>query len=37
MLLEQVFHIPILASLGVVAAVLGTSIIASVKWPRTGH
>ena len=37
MLLEQVFHIPILASLGVVAAVLGTSILASVKWPRTGH
>jgi len=37
MLLEQVFHIPILASLGVVAAVLGTSIIASVKWPQTGH
>lgn len=37
MLLEQVFHIPILASLGVVAAVLGTSIFASVRWPRTGH
>jgi tellurite resistance protein TerC len=37
MLLEQVFHIPILASLGVVAAVLGTSIFASVKWPRTGR
>jgi tellurite resistance protein TerC len=37
MLLEYVFHIPILASLGVVAAVLGTSILASVKWPRTEH
>jgi tellurite resistance protein TerC len=37
MLLEYVFHIPILASLGVVAAVLGTSIFASVKWPRTEH
>jgi tellurite resistance protein TerC len=37
MLLEYVFHIPILASLGVVAAVLGTSILASVKWPRTDH
>src|SRR3954469_4538663 len=37
MLLEQFLHIPILASLGVVGAVLATSILASVKWPRTGH
>ena len=37
MLLEQLLHIPILASLGVVAAVLATSIVASIKWPRTGH
>jgi tellurite resistance protein TerC len=37
MLLEQLLHIPILASLGVVGVVLGTSIVASLKWPRTGH
>ena len=37
MLLEQFLHIPILASLGVVAAVLATSIVASIKWPRAGH
>jgi tellurite resistance protein TerC len=37
MLLEQLLHIPILASLGVVGVVLGTSILASLKWPRTGH
>jgi tellurite resistance protein TerC len=37
MLLEQLIHIPILASLGVVAVVLGTSILASLKSPRTGH
>jgi tellurite resistance protein TerC len=34
MLLEPFLHLPILASLGVVGAVLGTSILASVKWPR---
>ena len=37
MLLEGVFHIPIGASLGVVALVLASSIAASIKWPRTGH
>jgi tellurite resistance protein TerC len=37
MLLEQLLHIPILASLGVVGVVLGSSILASLKWPRTGH
>ena len=37
MLLEHFIHIPILASLGVVGAVLGTSIFASVKWPGEGH
>jgi TerC family integral membrane protein len=37
MLLEEFLHIPILASLGVVAVMLGTSIFASMKWPRTGH
>jgi tellurite resistance protein TerC len=36
MLLEELLHIPILASLGVVGLVLGTSIVASLKWPRTG-
>ena len=36
MLLEAFVHIPILASLGVVGAVLGTSIYASVKWPGEG-
>lgn len=34
MLLEHFVHIPILASLGVVAAVLGASIVASLRWPR---
>jgi tellurite resistance protein TerC len=37
MLLEHFLHIPILAALGVVGLVLGSSILASVKWPRTGH
>lgn len=37
MLLEGVFHIPIGISLGVVALVLTSSIVASIKWPRTGH
>jgi tellurite resistance protein TerC len=37
MLLEHFVHIPIVASLGVVGAVLGMSILASIKWPRTGH
>jgi tellurite resistance protein TerC len=37
MLLEHFVHIPIVASLGVVGAVLGMSILASMKWPRTGH
>jgi len=34
MLLEYFLHIPILASLGAVGAILGTSIFASLKWPR---
>ncbi len=34
MLLEPFFHIPIMASLGVVAAVLAASILASLQWPR---
>jgi tellurite resistance protein TerC len=37
MLLEAFIHIPIVASLGVVGAVLGTSIFASVKWPGERH
>jgi tellurite resistance protein TerC len=37
MLLEYFVHIPIVAALAVVGVVLGTSIVASVKWPRTGH
>jgi len=37
MLIEGFLHIPILASLGVVAVLLGSSIVASLKWPRTGH
>jgi len=37
MLLEAFVHIPIVASLGVVGAVLGTSIFVSVKWPGEGH
>jgi len=36
MLLEHFVHIPIVASLGVVGAVLGSSIWASIKWPRLG-
>ena len=34
MMLEPFFHIPIVASLGVVAAVLLSSILASLQWPR---
>jgi len=34
MLLEHFIHIPIVASLGVVAAVLLASILASLQWPR---
>jgi tellurite resistance protein TerC len=37
MLLEHFVHIPIVAALGVVGVVLGTSIVVSMKWPRTGH
>jgi len=37
MLLESFVHLPIVASLGVVGAVLAASIVASLKWPRTGH
>lgn len=37
MLLEAVMHIPIGISLGVVAVVLASSILASIRWPRTGH
>ena len=37
MLLEHFVHIPILGSLGVVGAVLGASIVASLRWPRPGH
>lgn len=37
MLLEPFVHIPIGGSLGVVAAVLGASIVASLRWPRPGH
>jgi tellurite resistance protein TerC len=37
MLLEPFVHLPIVAALGVVGAVLGASIIASLRWPRTGH
>ena len=36
MMLEPFFHIPIVASLGVVAAVLLASILASLQWPREG-
>jgi len=36
MLLEHFIHVPIVASLGAVGAVLGTSIFASVRWPRQG-
>jgi len=37
MMLEHFVHIPISASLGVVAAVLVSSIVASLRWPREGH
>ena len=37
MLLEHFVHLPIVASLGVVGAVLAASIVASLKWPRKGH
>jgi tellurite resistance protein TerC len=37
MLLEPFIHIPIVGSLGVVGAVLGASILASLRWPRPGH
>jgi tellurite resistance protein TerC len=37
MLLEPFVHLPIVAALGVVGAVLGASILASLRWPRTGH
>ena len=37
MLLESFIHIPIVGSLGVVGAVLGASILASLRWPRPGH
>jgi tellurite resistance protein TerC len=37
MLLEPFVHLPIVASLGVVGAVLAASIVASLRWPRTGH
>ena len=37
MLLESFIHIPTVASLGVVGAVLAASILASLRWPREGH
>ena len=37
MLLESFVHIPIIGSLGVVGAVLGASILTSLRWPRPGH
>jgi len=37
MLVEPFIHIPIVGSLGVVGAVLGSSILASLRWPRPGH
>jgi len=37
MLVEPFIHIPIVGSLGVVGAVLGASILASLRWPRPGH
>lgn len=37
MIVEPFFHIPIVASLGVVAAVLVASIVASLRWPRPEH
>ena len=37
MLLEHYVHLPIVASLGVVGAVLLASILASLRWPREGN
>jgi tellurite resistance protein TerC len=37
MLLEHFVHLPIIASLGVVGAVLAASILASLRWPRPGN
>jgi tellurite resistance protein TerC len=37
MLLEHFVHLPIVASLGVVGAILAASILASLRWPRSGH
>jgi tellurite resistance protein TerC len=37
MILEPFAHIPIAASLGVVAAILVASIVASLRWPRQEH
>jgi len=37
MMLEHFVHIPISASLGVVAAILIASILASLRWPREQH
>jgi len=37
MLLDPFVHLPIVAALAVVGAVLGASILASLRWPRTGH
>jgi tellurite resistance protein TerC len=37
MLMEPFVHLPIVASLGVVGAVLAASILASLRWPRPGH
>jgi TerC family integral membrane protein len=37
MLAEPFVHLPIVASLGVVGVVLAASILASLRWPRTGH
>jgi tellurite resistance protein TerC len=37
MLLEPFVHLPIVAALGVVGAVLAASILASLRWPRPGH
>jgi tellurite resistance protein TerC len=37
MLLEHWVHIPIMLSLGIVVAVLGASIVASLVWPQLGR
>jgi tellurite resistance protein TerC len=37
MLADPFIHLPIVASLGVVAAVLAASIVASLRWPGAGH